>query len=269
MANGREPGCPEPLSIRAKAWSAVALAWAAGFSDIVIYQAVDHVFTANITGDTAEMSMHAATGSWSSAAARGWPVLIFILGVLMSSAILEFSRRRGIRSSAALSLGLEVGLILAFVLAGNRLFLPASRTATGSGLYYLFVALGACAFGFQSGTIRQVGKTRIHTTYITGTLTKLGESAAEFLFWFADELRAGVRSRIGPTLRSAYRQSSARRAVLMAGLWLGFAAGALSGVSLRRYWSLGALFVPAGVVAAFAILDLFRPVSASAEFGEG
>src|SRR6185437_5760764 len=115
-----QAGAYEPLDSRSKILLAVGLSWTAGFVDIVGYVLLSRILSANMSGNTVEIPFHLFHRSPGEAAARGLAVLLFVTGLFACALIHETCARRGIRSSAAITLGLEALLLVGFIVVAGR-----------------------------------------------------------------------------------------------------------------------------------------------------
>jgi uncharacterized membrane protein YoaK (UPF0700 family) len=245
-----------------KAWLAIGLTWVAGFVDIVGYTVLKQILNANMSGNTVLIPYHLFQHGPVNAAARGWAVLMFVIGLIACACIHEACIRHGILSSAAVTLGLEAVLLVVFVADGKQY-----ATAVGNlpqlptHAFYFLVGLACAAMGLQNATLTRVGALSVRTTHVTGTLAKFAESWSRYIFWFYDKTRGGQTGRFREALRLSFQHEDFRDAALTAALWLGFLVGALFGVWLLYLWRLNSLFVPIAVLLVFTIADLRNPVT--------
>jgi uncharacterized membrane protein YoaK (UPF0700 family) len=245
-----------------KAWLAIGLTWVAGFVDIVGYTVLKQILNANMSGNTVLIPYHLFQHGPVNAAARGWAVLMFVIGLIACACIHEACIRHGILSSAAVTLGLEAVLLVVFVADGKQY-----ATAVGNlpqlptHAFYFLVGLACAAMGLQNATLTRVGALSVRTTLVTGTLAKFAESWSRYIFWFYDKTRGGQTGRFREALRLSFQHEDFRDAALTAALWLGFLVGALFGVWLLYLWRLNSLFVPIAVLLVFIIADLRNPVT--------
>ncbi len=230
---------------------AVALSWSAGFVDAVSYLELHHLYTSHMTGNTASFASRIVEQNWPEAMRFGWTILSFLLGLLTSAALTRAERRKGIRSAFAAALVLETVLLTAFVILGRA---PSTPDA-------ILIFLPAAAMGIQTVTVTRVGSLRVYTTYLTGSLSKFSEAAAQYLFWVWDRTRGRFRSRIVKVLLVTPQQESARRAMATACLWITFFAGAVCGIAGDHSFRLWAVFLPISILAGAIAVDLCCPRS--------
>jgi uncharacterized membrane protein YoaK (UPF0700 family) len=252
----------EPLDSTRKAWLAIAFTWTAGFVDIVGYTVLDRILNANMSGNTVEIAFHFLHHSPEKAMARAWAVLLFVAGLFACALIHEACKRRGIESSAAITLVLEALFLVLFVAVGVLGGHPEISTKS-AGQFYSLLAFACAAMGLQNATLTRVGALSVRTTHVTGTLAKFAESGSRFLFWFYDETRGPRKHRFRDALRLSPNHEDFKDAAITALLWIGFLAGGFCGVILYRPWTLFSLLVPAGLLIIFAAADLIRPITSS------
>jgi uncharacterized membrane protein YoaK (UPF0700 family) len=252
---------PTPLSKKAKALVAVGLSWGAGLTDVVGYLTLHRAFTAHMTGNTVSTVMHAAEGSWREVLHRGAPIPAFFLGLLAGEIVLERAKRRRRRHVAARALGLEAICLGLFLALGLGWFGADRAPNPSPPLFLLLVLLVAAAMGIQSASLRKVGALTIFTTFITGTLTKLADDVAKYLFWLRDRTRGRTRRRLGKALRLSVRQEPFQSTVLLAALYLSYAVGALAGVEGFQRWGVAVAAAPLLLVLSAVAIDLLRPIA--------
>lgn len=255
---------PRPLSPAQKKWMAIIATWVAGFVDATGWVLLSHIYTSNMTGNSIEMSVHWVTGEWSGILQRGWPVLMFVCGLVLAAVATEVCTRRGFASFSALNLGAEAALIGCFIPLARPVFRNGEIHASSPWQFNLLVALLAVAMGIQNQTISHIGSLSFRTTHVTGTLTKFGADLAEYCFWAYDRLRSDSLPAIGFFSDSLSRPEF-RGMSFMLGLWTSFVAGAIAAIVGRNHWGILALVAPVMVVAVLVVIDLIRPIGASAE----
>lgn len=243
-------------------FTALAATWVAGFVDASGWMLLSHIYTSNMTGNSISMADEWVKGNWSHAAERAWPVLVFTCGLLVGAIITEFLVRREWHSFSAANLALEVAAIGSFVVLARPLYSAGELHASG-WIFNLLVALLALGMGIQNQTITRVGALTIHTTHVTGTLTQLGADTAEFLFWLHD--RSHTLRRFAVAVRLAWRQQKFRNMLMNSFLWVFFAIGAVAAAFATGAWGPTGLILPMGVLLTFIVVDLARPLMASAE----
>lgn len=254
---------PHPLSAKEKAALALAITWVAGFVDAVGYLLLSHIYTANMSGNSVSVGLHAALLNWSEVAREGWPILMFVAGLVSCALIHETGKRAGIVATSSITFALEAAMLAAFIPL-SLAHLHGGQVQTQSvSLFYLIVALPALAMGLQNATISHVGALSLRTTHVTGSLTTLAEALAVYIFWLYDRTRGRFRRRIRIALRLSPRQKSAQALALMTGSWIAFVAGAASGAVLNSKWHSVCLLPPICLLLILAVLDIFHPIAAA------
>lgn len=253
-----------PLAARSKALVAIALAWAAGFVDIVTWLALAHVYSSHMTGNTAGFAHGLGAAKWIDAFHHGWPILPFLGGLLYSAATTKIARRNGIHSSFSIALFTELLLLAAFLAIGTRHIRNGEVQVTSQWLYYTILSLPCAAMGIQTVTVTRVNGLRVYTTYLTGSLSKFSENVIEYIFWWKDEMRR-PRPRRLRLLSVALHQKALQHAALTGGLWVAFFAGAICGVLEESRYALICLVGPIAVLAVTIVIDVLWPVAAADE----
>lgn len=251
-----------PDSVR-KTCLAVGLTWIAGFVDIVGYTILDHILNANMSGNTVEIAFHFLHHNPTRAMARAWAVLLFVTGLFACALIHETCERRGIKATAAITLGLEALFLALFIVIGDHWIARAGLAVTSGHAFYVLLALACAAMGLQNATLTRVGALSVRTTHVTGTLAKFAESGSRYLFWLYDKTRGPHPRRFHEAFRLSPYHEDFKDAVITALLWIGFLAGGFCGVWLYRAWALLSLVIPIAFLAVFAAMDLIRPITVS------
>jgi uncharacterized membrane protein YoaK (UPF0700 family) len=227
---------------------AFPLAWVAGYVDAVGFLTLAGLFVAHMSGNTVRLGVFVGGGDWSLAAQRFVPIVVFTLGVIAGIALCEALSRRSIPVPARV-LGIEAVLLLVFMLAG-RVVLGSDGASGGSWDYYLLAIVVVLAMGLQNVALRRVAGLPIHTTFVTGMLTYVGEEVVHG--WTARRVlrRAGV-----PRHRDDDAHVAFRRARLHGGVWLSYLIGGVLGAFIALHWDLWSLTLPLGVLAAVIVFD--------------
>ncbi|TCR21850.1 YoaK family protein [Streptomyces sp. BK205] len=171
-----------------------------GLIDAVSYLGLEHVFTANMTGNVVVLGFAAAGAPGFSVAHTLTSLASFVVGAMAGGRVAvrlgSGSRRTWARLTlAAEAVLLGVSTVVAFAAPG--------ATATA----YALIAVTAFAMGLRNATVRRLGIPDLTTTVLTMTLTGL-----------AADSRAGG----GPGTRSPRRTASVVAMVVGAGAgaWL-------------------------------------------------
>jgi len=152
------------------------------------------VFAANMTGNTVLAGLALGEGQFETAARRMAPLLTFFLGAMLARLLLRLMHR------PAVPLLIEAALLAVVD------FLPLGREPA-----LLLVAL---AMGLQASAITHFGGTALSTVVVTSTLARIAETTLD---------------RLWPTGRPLPSVATPR---LLALTWIGYLAGAMTGVLL-------------------------------------
>ena len=195
-----------------------------GLIDAVSYLGLEHVFTANMTGNVVVLGFAAAGAPGFSVAHTLTSLGSFVVGAAAGGRgavrLGGGSRRTWVRLTlAAEAVLLGITAVVAFAAPG--------ATATA----YTLIAVTAFAMGLRNATVRKLGVPDLTTTVLTMTLTGLA----------ADSRAAGG----GPGTRSPRRTASV----------IAMVAGATLGAWLVLHHGLGIpLAISAGLVAVLAVV---------------
>ena len=250
------------LNEREKGWVAAAVTAVAGFVDAVGYILLVKLFVAHMTGNTVAAALSLTDGNWQQAFHRGYPIPVFVAGLMLSEFVLEHAKRKGRHRLLCRVLALEAIFLAAFIVCGVAL----ARTRTtvrdrSISSEVVLTTLATLAMGVQNASLRRVGALTIFTTHVTGTLTKLGTDAVCYLFWFHDRTAGRWRRRWRKVLRISPRQVSFRATAMLAVLWATyFLAAALGAWGVGR-WGAASLVAPLIVILTVIAFDVFRPIS--------
>ena len=172
-----------PLTTLEKVNIGLAMTWAAGFVDLVGYVSLYGLYTSHMTGNTVAMARHISELQWSGVVRRGWPILMFVFGLMLGALIYEAEKRPKIQIPFPPAIGLEVLLIGIFIAAAMGNGFKADIPPQPAGKFFLMVALLAIPMGIQNVFIRGVGGLNVYTTFVTGSLVIFAENLAQYLFW--------------------------------------------------------------------------------------
>jgi uncharacterized membrane protein YoaK (UPF0700 family) len=231
---------------------AFPLAWVAGYVDAVGFLTLAGLFVAHMSGNTVRLGVFVGDGDWSLAAQRFVPIVVFTLGVIAGIALCEALSRRSIPVPARV-IGIEALLLLLFMLVGRGVLGSDSATG-GSWDYYLLAIVAVLAMGLQNVALRRVAGLPIHTTFVTGMLTYVGEEVVHGWSARRDLRRAGVARHRDDDAHVAFR-----RARLHGGVWLSYLAGGILGAFIALHWDLWSLSLPLAVLVALIAFELARP----------
>jgi uncharacterized membrane protein YoaK (UPF0700 family) len=243
---------PELEIPRAAYGVAFPLAVVGGYVDAVGFLTLAGLFVAHMSGNTIRLGVFIGDGDWSLAAQRLVPIIVFTLGVAGGIAVVEALRRRSAPAPAARVLGVEAGLLLAFMLVG-RAVLDGRNAVGGSWDYYLLAVLAVLAMGWQNAALRRVAGVPVHTTFVTGILTHLAEESVNGWYAWRDLRRSGTARRRDDAVDTALR-----RARLHGGVWITYLGGGVLGAFLTLRWDLWSLTLPLAALVVLIAIDLAR-----------
>lgn len=163
-----------------------ALAFIAGAANAGAFLAVG-LYTSHMTGLVSSIADHVALGEVALALGALGAVVSFLLGAMTSAFMINFARRRALRSLYALPLLLEAGLLLTFGILGASL-------ARVPGLFVPATVMLLCfMMGLQNAVITKVSGSVVRTTHLTGVITDLGIELGRLLYWNRSARRADER----------------------------------------------------------------------------
>ena len=153
-----------------------ALAFIAGATNAGAFLAVG-LYTSHMTGLVSSIADHLALGEAALALAALGAVLSFLVGAMASAFMINFARRRALRSQYALPLLLEAALLLAFGVLGASL-------AHVPGLFVPATVMLLCfMMGLQNAVITKISGSVVRTTHLTGVITDLGIELGRLVYW--------------------------------------------------------------------------------------
>ena len=222
-----------------------ALAFVAGAMNAGGFLAV-HQYTSHMTGIVSALADHLAAGAPDLAVAGLTALLAFLAGAACSAILVNFGRRRALRSVFAAPLLLEAFLLLAFGLLGARL-------AGTSALSVPLMVLVLCfIMGLQNALVTKLSYGEMRTTHVTGIVTDIGIELGKMAYW----------NRSSPDARAPVRADRARLAGLAA-LGASFLAGALAGALAFQRAGYGATVPLAALLVALAAVPTIDDVVAA------
>jgi uncharacterized membrane protein YoaK (UPF0700 family) len=190
-----------------------ALAFIAGATNAGAYLAVQQ-YTSHMTGMVSSMADHLVLGEFQLAAGAMAALASFVSGAATSAVLINYARRRQLKSQFAMPLLLEAALLLLFGLIGAQL-------AQIQGLFVPATVMLLCfMMGLQNAVITKISDSEIRTTHVTGLVTDLGIELGKLLYW--------NRLQRDPELKvRANRDRMAVLGLLVAGFFLGGVTGAI------------------------------------------
>jgi uncharacterized membrane protein YoaK (UPF0700 family) len=237
---------------------ALLLTAVAGYIDVFGYIFVYSIYVAHMSGNTVAAARHLAELNWYGFLRHLWPIATFVGGLIVGGILFE-AQVRYKRLPIASTLLLEAILVAAFIAFASGVHFEAMVPPQPSNRYYLIVALLTVAMGVQNVTIRKIGGINVYTTFVTGSLVKFGEAAANFIFWFRRQTHGRLKSRLGIALRMTPRQSDFLHMMLTGSLFICYVIGAYCGAAAGIRYQLMAMFVPLAILVALAFYGVLRP----------
>jgi uncharacterized membrane protein YoaK (UPF0700 family) len=156
------------------------LAFVAGAMNAGGFLAV-HRYTSHMTGIVSGMADDLATGAVDLAAAGLAALTAFMCGAACSTILVNFGRRRALRSVFATPLLLEALLLLAFGLLGARLADTSALVVPATVILLCFI------MGLQNALITKLSYGEMRTTHVTGVVTDIGIELGKMLYWNRSE----------------------------------------------------------------------------------
>jgi uncharacterized membrane protein YoaK (UPF0700 family) len=225
-----------------------SLAFVAGAANAGGFVAVGQ-YTSHMSGIVSSTADSLALGDIGLAGAGFASLLSFMCGAAASALMINWGKRRALRSLYAMPLMLEAMLLLAFGFLGANLeahrvlFVPAT------------VALLCFVMGLQNAMITKISKAEIRTTHVTGLVTDMGIELGKLFYWNGP--LAGDMREHSPVL------ADRGRLALLASLLAAFFCGALAGAVGFKHMGFIATVPLATVLVALAAVplldDMFGP----------
>jgi len=202
---------------RSLASVAIVLTLLAGYIDAIGYLSLGHIYVANMSGNSVAVGVQASRLDAAQVWRSLWPIFSFMAGVLISRLIVGWGLRAAWRSLTAPVIALE-----AVALAGFMLVPP------GAG----GVSLAACTMGTQAATLSRFNGVTVYTSFVTGTLVKLGEHIAD-----------------GNRLWAAW----------FGGIWSAYIAGAILGATAVKFLAQASVAPAVACLILLGVADLIAP----------
>lgn len=221
------------------------LAFVAGAMNAGGFLAVDQ-YTSHMTGIVSSMADHLAVGAANLAAAGFAALSAFVAGAACSAILVNFGRRRALRSVFAAPLLLEALLLLGFGLLGARL------AVTSALLVPLTVLLLCFIMGLQNALVTKLSYGEMRTTHVTGIVTDIGIELGKMLYW---------NGRAAPGVEPV--RANVSRLVGLAVLGGAFFVGALAGALAFQRAGYAATVPLAAILVALAAVPMLDDVIAT------
>jgi uncharacterized membrane protein YoaK (UPF0700 family) len=161
---------------RANRQLGAVLAFVAGAVNAGGFLAVQR-YTSHMTGIISAVADNLATGSIALAIAGLVLLAAFTSGAATTAVLINWARRRQMRSKYALALLLEAALLLVFGLAGANLSAFAYLLVPATVLLLCFI------MGLQNAIVTKISQAEIRTTHMTGVVTDLGIELGRLIYW--------------------------------------------------------------------------------------
>jgi len=140
---------------------AALLCLIAGYVDAIGYIDYEHVFAANMTGNTVLLAISLAERQWPRVATYALTLASFLVAALIA----ETAKRRGVRPAIPL------------LVSGVPLIVLSAVDLDAD----VALALLAFGMGLQGGSLARFADINVQTVVITGTILKLAEAAVSRL----------------------------------------------------------------------------------------
>jgi len=197
-----------PTDIRpTDAWLSFGLAFVGGYGDAASF-VLAKTFTGHVTGNLVLGAIAVAARDWRAMLGHLSAIITFLIGVLLSTLIARPLKVWPSWPLLPTVMGIEVILIVGASAA------VASAVAHGAAVFVIFVSL---ALGLQNGALRHAGGISVHTTYLTGMITRLISAEAEK---FTSEVAPAPGTHPDPQIG------------LLSGIWVAFVLGAGAGAAI-------------------------------------
>lgn len=137
-------------------------------------------YTSHMTGFVSTMADNLVLGEFQIVMVAGGAVLAFTAGAVVTTLLVNWARRRSLRSSYALPLLLEALLLMLFGAIGATLNQDMAWTSSITLLLLAFL------MGLQNAVITKVSSAQVRTTHMTGIITDIGIELGKLLYWNRD-----------------------------------------------------------------------------------
>jgi uncharacterized membrane protein YoaK (UPF0700 family) len=152
------------------------LAFIAGATNAGAFLAVRQ-YTSHMTGMVSSMADYLALGQLQLAAGAVGALVSFLFGAATSAVLVNYAKRRRLKSLYALPLLLEALLLLLFGVIGAQLALIQGLFVSATVMLLCFI------MGLQNAVITKVSKSEIRTTHVTGLVTDIGIELGKLVYW--------------------------------------------------------------------------------------
>ncbi len=152
------------------------LAFIAGATNAGAFLAVKQ-YTSHMTGMVSSMADYLVLGDVQHAVSAFCALMSFLFGAATSAILINYAKRRGLKSQYAMPLLLEAALFLLFGLIGGKL------SAVHGVFVSVTVMLLCFMMGLQNAVISKVSLSEIRTTHVTGLVTDIGIELGKLMYW--------------------------------------------------------------------------------------
>jgi len=205
----------------------------AGAVDVIAYILFGKIFIANMTGNTVLFAASVVLHNWGEAALRIGVVATFVAGIIVAETVLRRLTTGRERRRELITLAIEFGVLSWLAL-----------TPHPDTLRIVLLLVLAFAMGMQNNAFQRIGPIKLNTAFITGDLEDLGEAIAE----------SGEPEK---------RAEGRRRSAVFFTTWIAYGIGALMGAYGALELKEKALWIPAGLVVAAAVMVVRMPAQPS------
>ncbi|TWD45894.1 uncharacterized protein DUF1275 [Agrobacterium vitis] len=218
------------------------LTFIAGAANAGGFMAV-HQYTSHMSGIVSSLADNLVLGELELLLSGFTGFVFFLFGAGVSAILINWGRRRNLRSIYALPLALEAALLVAFSLSG---FLgPIDRD-----LALMIIALLCFVMGLQNAIITKLSGARIRTTHVTGLVTDTGIELGKLFYW-------NGRQTAPPDGPPPVRADMPKLWLLSRMVFLFFLGGVTGAISFQHIGISAAIFlaIPVAVLAIFPLLE--------------
>jgi uncharacterized membrane protein YoaK (UPF0700 family) len=169
---------------------ALVLAFVAGGTDAGGYLAV-RSYTSHMSGMVSSMADGLALGDVALWVSGFNALMAFLTGAACTAVLVNWGRRRNLRSEYVLPLLLEAGLLISLCLIGRSMEHP-------KWFFVSMMTLLLCfTMGLQNAIITKISHAEIRTTHMTGIVTDMGIELGKLLYWNRSKTTPGTPKVLG------------------------------------------------------------------------
>jgi uncharacterized membrane protein YoaK (UPF0700 family) len=221
-----------------------------------------------MTGNTVMLGPALAMGQLSQAALLT-PIPLFVLGIMLGVATIRMLGAARLRSPLALIMGAEAVLLSVYVGYATAQTHRATIATHSWWQAMLLIALPTMALGCQTALLQKVRGRRVRTTYITGMLSDMTEDIVDLALWLWSRTHRRSWRRHQLAVRVLLRQAAWVRSLLLAGIWLCFFGGALSGAYAERLLLATSLVAPIVAQLILSVVEWVDPTVSARRLASG